>query len=72
MRSDVDYRVIDVDDMSSLLFLTGNHRAFFISPDLGRRLRDGLDKMTEGERGRVGATERSWPHLSGESCLAPG
>lgn len=49
MKCDTDYRVIDYDDQS-MLFLAGNHRAFAVTRDLGDRLRNGLDSLTEPER----------------------
>jgi uncharacterized protein len=50
MRPDVDYRVIDVDERRSLLFLTGNHRVFMVTPELGNRLRSGFESLEEVER----------------------
>jgi uncharacterized protein len=55
MKHGTDYRVVDVDDRS-LLFLAGNHRTFAITPDLGQRLRRGLDELTGDER-------REWDRL---------
>lgn len=49
MRPDADYRVIDLDQRTSLLFLTGNHRGFLVDGDLGRRLRDGWHRLTDPE-----------------------
>jgi uncharacterized protein len=47
-RHDRDYKVVHLGD-SSALFLTGNHRVFITSSDLGRRLEKGLDQMTPEE-----------------------
>jgi uncharacterized protein len=45
-----DYYVVDTDDNTALLFLTGNHRIFRISRPLGDRLRRGPDSLDEDER----------------------
>ncbi len=44
-----DYQVVDFDEATCLLFITGNHRVFRISSSLGERLRDSVDAMTPGE-----------------------
>src|SRR5215471_2911072 len=46
-----DYRIVPVDENRSLLFVTGNHRVLDVSPDLGRRLEDGLELLTTEEAG---------------------
>jgi uncharacterized protein len=43
-----DYKVVPLGDRSAL-FLTGNHRIFITSADLGRRLEQGLDQMAPEE-----------------------
>ncbi len=47
-RHERDYKVVHMGD-SSALFLTGNHRIFMTSADLGRRLESGLNQMTSEE-----------------------
>lgn len=49
MKADTDYRVIGVDDKVSVLFLTGNHRAYLVERELGERLHDGFDRLTDAE-----------------------
>lgn len=55
MKCGTDYHVVDYDD-KSLLLLTGNHRVFVVTRDLGNRLRGGLDALTGAERAE-------WLHL---------
>jgi uncharacterized protein len=50
MKVDVDYRVIDLESDRGLLFLTGNHRSFFVKHQLAERLRHGFDELTPAER----------------------
>lgn len=50
VKKDVDYRVIDLDDGTGMLFLTGNHQAFLVDRPLAGRLREGLDTLTGDER----------------------
>lgn len=50
MKADVDYRVVDLDEEASLLFLAGNHRTFIVNRTLADRLRDSFDGLTEAER----------------------
>lgn len=50
MKCDTDYRVVDLDDDSGLLFLAGNHRTFLVDHDLATRLREGLDRLTDVEQ----------------------
>jgi uncharacterized protein len=57
LQCDVDYRVIDLDDDQGLLFLTGNHRTFFVDNDLATRLRLGMDHLTDDE-------QAEWEQLS--------
>jgi uncharacterized protein len=47
-RHERDYKVVHLGDRSAL-FLTGNHRIFLTSADLGKRLESGLDQMTGEE-----------------------
>lgn len=45
-----DYKVVQVDDGRSLVFLTHNHRLLEVSSALGERLERGLSELTAGER----------------------
>src|ERR1700691_292317 len=47
-RHERDYKVVHLGERSAL-FLTGNHRIFLTSADLGKRLESGLDQMTGEE-----------------------
>jgi uncharacterized protein len=56
VNGDTDFRVLELDPDTSLLFLTGNHRAFLVSRALGDRFgADGLN-LTDAER-------REWARL---------
>lgn len=78
MRSS-DYLISSVDEDRSLLFLTGNHRAFAIEPELGERLREaGVDGL-EGEElnewealGRAGLVSEENPAVLARSTFADG
>ncbi|MCU7725980.1 SPASM domain-containing protein [Actinoplanes sp. KI2] len=50
LRFKRDYFVVDIDDQNALLFLTGNHRLFRISRELGDRLRLGPEHLEPQER----------------------
>ena len=45
-----DYKVIDLPDGTVLLFITGNHRLFQISSQLGDRFRKGINALVPEER----------------------
>lgn len=49
LRCGTDYKVVRLDGDRSLLFLTGNHRAFHVSRDLGARLEAGFDGLSPDE-----------------------
>jgi radical SAM protein with 4Fe4S-binding SPASM domain len=63
MRFAVDYFVTDLDADASLLFLTGNHRVFRISRQLGAKLREGFHTMSTDEA-------REWERLTEEGLVS--
>lgn len=77
MKADVDYRVVPAGD-ESLLFLTGNHRAFRVDRDLGERLRTGVDRLTGPERAEwdrlagLGLRSAENPHVLRDSGFTDG
>jgi radical SAM protein with 4Fe4S-binding SPASM domain len=46
---DRDYRIIPIDDLRALLFVTGNHRLFEVNADLGERLTQSTEMLTSQE-----------------------
>lgn len=50
MRHGTDYYVVDVDDDSGVVLLTGNHRVFRVNRELAGRLRAGLDGLGPAEQ----------------------
>lgn len=63
MKHGRDYYVVDADERSSVLFLTGNHRVFRVSKDLGARLRTGPDSLEPTE-------QSAWERLSELGALS--
>ncbi len=55
---DRDYKVVSLGDQSAL-FLTGNHRVFLTSADLGNRLEHGLDRLTPEEADEWGVLKNA-------------
>lgn len=56
-RHERDYKVVHLAS-GSAVFLTGNHRIFLTSADLGHRLEKGLDQMTPEEAKEWSALEQ--------------
>lgn len=77
MKADVDYRVVDVEE-ESLLFLTGNHRAFRVDRELADRLRTGPDRLTAEEQAEwerlvsLGLRSEENPHILRDSGYTDG